>query len=66
MTTIRETLEMIAEDAEADVTRYERQPLDGKTMAAYQAEHNAMIQALAKADLLLLDRVEALEREARP
>lgn len=37
----------ISQDAEADVYRYERAPFDGKTMAAYQGEQNAMIAALA-------------------
>lgn len=37
----------IAEDAEADVYKYERAPFDGKTVAAYQGEQNAMIAALA-------------------
>jgi hypothetical protein len=38
---------MIADDAEADVIRYEGAPFDGKTVAAYQGEQNAMIAALA-------------------
>ena len=38
----REILTMIAADAEADVLRYEGAPFDGKTLAAYQGEQNAM------------------------
>lgn len=42
-----EVCSTIASDAESDVTKYEGQPFNGKTMAAYQGEQNAMIQALA-------------------
>lgn len=49
--------QQIAKDCEDDVTRYERAPFNGQTMAAYQGEQNAMIAALAnivKATLELL------------
>jgi uncharacterized protein YukE len=41
------TCDMIIGDCANDVTRYEGAPFDGKTMAAYQGEQNAMISALA-------------------
>lgn len=44
---LREICVMIADDAEKDVFKYEHMPFDGSTMAAYQGEQNAMIQALA-------------------
>lgn len=60
---VKEVLGMIETDAEADVSRYEGKPLDGRTMAAYQAEQNAMIQALANACLYLLAELEELEHK---
>ena len=51
--------EMIEQDAEKDVTRYEGMPFDGKTVAAYQGEQNAMTQALAKGLKLVAQEILA-------
>jgi hypothetical protein len=45
---LREILRMIAEDAEADVHRFEGQPFTGKTVAEYMGCQAAAIKALAE------------------
>lgn len=59
---VRSRLEMISADAQDDVHRYEGKPFDGRTIAAYQAEQNAMIQALANTCLYLLAELEDVEK----
>ena len=53
MTDPMKVLKMIAEDAVADVERYEGMPFTGGTLAMITGEQNAMIQALAEAVILL-------------
>lgn len=45
---LREILRMIADDAEADVHRFEGQPFTGKTVAEYMGCQAAAIKALAQ------------------
>lgn len=60
MSTLRESLEMVRDDAESDAKkRVEFTPLG---LGSALGEELAMTQALAKACLTLLERVESLER----
>lgn len=55
---LRERLEAIAEDAQADALRYEGMPLTGRTAATITGEQNAMIGALASSMIEVLDMIE--------
>lgn len=52
-----ETCDMIADDAEKDVHRYEGMPFTGKTLAEITGEQNAAIHALAKMVKAILEDI---------
>ena len=57
--TLRERLEMIAADAEADTKRYNGMIFNGKTLSTITGEQNAMIQALALSMIEFVDMLGA-------
>ena len=63
MTTLRESLELVAADAESDAKRVDGMPLTGLAVGTNLGQLYAQVWALANAGLALLDRVEALEGE---
>jgi hypothetical protein len=63
MTTLRESLELVAADAEADARRVDGMPLTGPIVGTNLGNLYAQVWALAKAGLTLLDRIETLEAE---
>jgi hypothetical protein len=63
VTTLRESLQLVAADAEADAKRADGMPLTGLTVGTNLGHLYAQVWALAKVCTVLLDRVEALEAE---
>jgi hypothetical protein len=54
MTTRREVLQMIADDAAADAKAFDGQPFNGRTVAEYLGNQGAAIAALANIVATLL------------
>jgi hypothetical protein len=63
VTTLRESLELVAADAESDARSLDGLRLTGLVVGTNLGQLYAQVYALAKVGQALLDRVEALEGE---